>query len=155
MERLEPCQSLSYALPKVTLSCCLSLRFSSSSSLMRRSLARITKSFPASVLPVGRAIRSRTLCSRSCWRSASIRSRKRDCVCKYALLTPAAFATELKFTIWCSRRRRVMASSTRLRFILPFRALAGTITLSGGQLKKLQKNELKRVDHHRLMWLYQ
>ncbi len=30
----------------------------------------------------------------------------------------------------------------------------GTITLSGGELKKSWENELKRVNHHRLMWLY-
>jgi len=30
----------------------------------------------------------------------------------------------------------------------------GTTTLSGGELRKSWENELKRVNHHRLMWLY-
>ncbi len=33
--------------------------------------------------------------------------------------------------------------------------MEGTTTLSGGELKKSWENELKRVNHHRLMWWYQ
>src|SRR5438128_550743 len=37
--------------------------------------------------------------------------------------------------------------------LFPF-STPGTTTLSGGELKKSRENELKRVNHHRLMWLY-